>query len=293
MEKYSKFLDYFLSIMPARRRGWNSYKSNLPKWRQASLALTQNRYSKISYYTVYKEIEKRVPEAQRENCMDAVMPIVSVFFRESCRRGLMISSLKYKTLALQNADIAYVDTVQVPQFVKDKVNEIENTLKEKNSELTSARQMIKALQDSLQKKKENNAEISESLNCTICFEPFVDGQEMATSPGPCSSFYCIDCIMHLIEFTRRVTSSYLYSCPCCRANCSKYISIKFCQEMYLHDNEQIHNSDDDNEDSEDTKKEAPECTNCNVPMVVKLNRQGKKFYSCPNWKTTKCPAKSF
>lgn len=298
--------------MPARKTQKINTGTNRQKWRNLGVQQTQNRPNRISYNTFENRLNyvQNITNEQREEIMHQLMPTVSRMFRESTRQGHKISSLKWKNMMYESGDYEICTQPEVSSGVQERVNRLQR-------EVSDARQLIQVLRTQAQaaakERKDEKIEKEEGMTCAICYEPFMSNQVMATAPGPCTSFYCLECLHTLIEYRRHgfsssssstssTSSPILFECPCCRKPCDKYLTLKYNKNDVV-DLMKNGEEDEQNEDDVVDKKEedfsaqlgvdSPLCDKCQVFMQIKTSRTGNKFYSCPNWTVTKCPAKSF
>ncbi len=294
--------------MPARNNQKINTPANRQKWRQFGVQQAQNGPKRLSYHTFESQLHKlrNLSNEQKLEVMNGLMPTVSRMFRDSSRQGHTIRSLKFKNMMYEegNFDTILPNQTTISPVILERVNRLER-------EVSDSRELIKALrnqaQEAAKQRKDGKSEVEErGMTCTICYEPFVKDQVMATSPGPCTSFYCLSCLHTVIEYHRRTnssSSSTIFDCPCCRKPCNKYLTIKYNKENVIDLEEEDSPDENDleiaavaescNVDTEEIRSLAPDCDKCRVLMILKTSRTGNKFYSCPNWKVTKCPGKSF
>lgn len=283
--------------MPARQK--INTAANRQKWKHVGVQQAQNGPNRFSYNTFENQLHtlRNLNNEQKLEVMNGLMPTVSRMFRESSRQGHKIRSLKFKNMMYEEGIFDTINEVTISPNIRERVNQLER-------EVTDARQLIKALRDQAQEsakeRKDEKSEVEEQgMTCTICFEQFVKDQVMATAPGPCTSFYCLSCLHTVIEYHRRgsssSTSDVMFECPCCRKPCNKYLTIKYNKDNVIDLQEDSDEMDQNNTKDETpvTDVQAPQCEKCEVPMILKTSRTGNKFFSCPNWKDTKCPGKSF
>ncbi len=295
--------------MPAQKTQKINTGANRQKWRNLGVQQSQNRPNRISYNTFEIQLNRvrNITNEQRVEIMDQLMPAVSRMFRESTHQGHKISSLKWKNMMYESGDYEICTQPKVSPEVQERVNRLQR-------EVSDARQLIQMLRTQAQaaakERKDEKSEKEEGMTCAICYEPFLSNQVMATAPGPCTSFYCLKCLHTLIEYHRQSFSSssssstsppILFECPCCRKPCDKYLTLKYNKNdvVDLMKNEEEEQNGDDIVDKTEEDfgaqlgVDSPLCDKCQVFMQIKTSRTGNKFYSCPNWKVTKCPAKSF
>lgn len=288
--------------MPARQK--INTAANRQKWRQFGIQQSQNGPKRISYHTFESQLHRlrNISNEQKVEIMNACMPTVSRMFRDSTRQGHTIQRLKFKNMMYEEGHFETISPNEaiIPLNIQERVDQLQR-------EVSDARDLIKVLrtqaQEAAKKNKEEKSEDEFSMTCTICYEAFVPNQVMATAPGPCTSFYCLTCLHTVIEYQRRRSSSstavaVLFECPCCRKPCDKYLTIKYNADHVVDFQNEDEENDNDNDKAENELAAelgviSPKCDKCQVDMILKTSRTGNKFYSCPNWKVTKCPGKSF
>lgn len=275
--------------------------------------------SGLTYSSLYNMLDNNVDQYGRVSAQElfqSLGPYISSFGRQMTNRGRQIGALNYKlTCVLDNLDsddVELIDRTSANERYNPPIHartSIDSELERLRLECKDSRSVILQLQKIIQSIRPESTSSAEATNdnniiCVICQDSLINGQKVATGTSKCTSFFHEDCLLMLIEYNRKNQKQdlYLYECPCCRVHVKKYIALVF-------DESQINRDDNNNNRQEIQKDILPgissdknavshesnniKCNSCNISMVIRTNRYGKKFWSCPNWSKFKCATKNY